>query len=402
MATPTFPAGVLTGDDVLRLFQYAKDAGFAIPAFNVSSSSTVNAVLEAAAKTKNPIVVQVSEGGAKFFAGAGLKGDKKTMSNTVAGSVAAALFVRSMAKHYGVPVVMHSDHCAKKLLPWFDGMLKADEEYFAAFGEPLFSSHMLDLSEEVDEENIGTCAEYFKRMAPMGLWLEMEIGITGGVEDGVDNSEVDNDKLYTSKEQVHSVYQALAPIGPMFSIAAAFGNVHGTYKSDSVHLRPELLAEHQAFTKEQLSSEEDKPLFLVFHGGSGSSADDVATAVGHGVVKMNIDTDTQWAYWSGTRDFIKKNQERIWDCTEQSMVDENGELAHDDKGKEMPNKGFYDPRKWVRAGEVAMVARVEQAFSELNATETLGADYDPPAYEGAIWEAPKAEPSSGPGGCQVM
>jgi len=278
-----------------------------------------------------------------------------TVKAAILGAVAGAHHARLMAKHYGVPVILHSDHCAKKLLPWFDGMLDADEAYFKQHGEPLFSSHMLDLSEEFDEENISTCAKYFKRMAPMKIWLEMEIGITGGEEDGVDNTSVKAESLYTKPEQVFNVYKALSPTGPMFSIAAAFGNVHGVYKAGNVVLSPQLLAGHQEFAKKQLSCTSDKPLFLVMHGGSGSTQEEIQTAVKNGVVKMNIDTDTQWAYWDGLKNFYKKNEGYL-----QGQV---GNPEGDDK----PNKKFYDPRVWIRASEASMIARAHQSFKSLNA-----------------------------------
>jgi fructose-bisphosphate aldolase class II len=274
--------GVITGDKVLRLFQLAQKHGFAIPACNVTTTSTCNAVLEAARDLNCPIIIQASQGGAQFFAGKGL--DNTDQVASVAGSVSMALHVRNVAKMYDIPVVLHSDHCAKKLLPWFDGMLAADEEYFAKHGEPLFSSHMLDLSEETDEENIGTCFKYFERMNKMKIFLEMEIGITGGEEDGVDNSDVAADKLYTQPEQILAVYNKLSEVGPNFSIAAAFGNVHGVYKPGNVKLSPELLLKHQAYVKAQLSTESDKPCLFVFHGGSGSTAEEMKTAVGAGVV----------------------------------------------------------------------------------------------------------------------
>jgi len=355
MPCPVKP-GVLTGDDVLALFKWAKDSGFAIPAINCVSSSSVNACLEAAAKTKNPVIIQISQGGGAFYCGKGVKDDG--YKATTAGSVALAHHVRCVAPLYGVPVVIHSDHCAKKLLPWFDGMLDADEAYFKVHGEPLFSSHMLDRSEEVDEENIGTCVKYFKRMAPMKMWLEMEIGITGGVEDGVDNSGVSNDKLYTSPEQVFSVYEALAPIAPYFSIAAAFGNVHGVYKPGNVKLAPELLGTHQTHAAGKIGGEA-KPLYLVFHGGSGSTEAEIKTAVGNGVVKMNIDTDTQWAYWEGLLKFYKSKEGYL-----------QGQIGNPD-GDDKPNKSYYDPRKWLRESEGTMVKRVELAFAELGAKATL-------------------------------
>ncbi|KAF5355231.1 hypothetical protein D9758_005995 [Tetrapyrgos nigripes] len=345
------PAGVLTGDNVVKLFNYAKEHKFAIPAINVTSSSTANAVLEAARDIKSPIILQVSQGGAAYFAGKGLANDKQQAS--IAGAVAAALHVRTVAKAYGVPVIMHSDHCAAKLLPWFEGMLDADEAYYKEHGEPLFSSHMLDLSEESKEENIATCVKYFKRMAPRGIWLEMEIGITGGEEDGVDNTGVDNASLYTQPEDIWDVYEALSKVGPGFSIAAGFGNVHGVYKPGNVKLQPDLLGKHQKFTSQKLGGKPEKPLFLVFHGGSGSTKDEIKTAVGHGVVKMNVDTDTQFAYLNGIRDYVEKKKDYL-----HSQVG-------NPEGIDKPNKKYYDPRVWVREGEKTLSVRVKEACEDL-------------------------------------
>jgi len=351
MPFPSDLTGVLTGDKLLQLFEYAKQEGFAIPAVNCVSSSAVNSVLEAAAKTQNPVIIQVSQGGGHFFCGKGVKDDAATRAASVAGSVAMAHHVRAVAGMYKVPIVIHSDHCAKKLLPWFDGMLAADEEYFKKNGEPLFSSHMLDLSEETDPENIEICEKYLKKMAPMKLWLEMEIGITGGVEDGVDNSGVTKDKLYTSPEQVYAVYEKLSPVCPYFSIAAAFGNVHGVYKPGNVKLSPELLVGHQEHAAAK--SGKAKPLFLVFHGGSGSTPDEIKIAVGAGVIKMNIDTDTQWAYWDGLRKFEAANRGYL-----------QGQIGNPD-GDDKPNKSKYDPRVWLRKAEETMTTRTEQAFADL-------------------------------------
>jgi len=270
-----------------------------------------------------------------------------------AGSIALAYHVRAVAKYYGVPVVLHSDHCAKKLLPWFDGMLEADKEYFEKFGEPLFSSHMLDLSEEPDEENIAICVKYFKEMAAMKIWLEMEIGITGGEEDGVNNEDVDPEKLYTTPEQVYAVYEALSAIGPMFSIAAAFGNVHGVYKPGNVKLSPEKLLTHQEYTKEKIGSDLERPIFLVMHGGSGSTDDEIKLAVANGVIKMNIDTDTQWAYWDGLRVFEADKHDYL-----------QGQIGNPD-GADKPNKKYYDPRAWIRKGEESMCARVGASMERL-------------------------------------
>eukprot|EP00567_Pseudictyota_dubia_P010396 CAMPEP_0197441218 /NCGR_PEP_ID=MMETSP1175-20131217/7539_1 /TAXON_ID=1003142 /ORGANISM="Triceratium dubium, Strain CCMP147" /LENGTH=388 /DNA_ID=CAMNT_0042971465 /DNA_START=67 /DNA_END=1233 /DNA_ORIENTATION=- len=344
------PPGVVTGDNLLKLLKHAKDNGYAIPAFNCTSSSSCNAVLEAAKKNNSPVMIQASNGGGAFFAGKSCKDPNAA----AAGSVAMALHVRAVAPYYGVPVVLHSDHCAKKLLPWFDKMLEADEEYFAQYGEPLFSSHMLDLSEEPDEENIEICVKYFQRMKPMKIWLEMEIGITGGEEDGVNNEDVDPEKLYTTPEQVYSVYTALSKIGEMFSIAAAFGNVHGVYKPGNVTLQPERLGKHQAYAKEQLKCESDLPIFLVMHGGSGSTDEEIATAVKNGVIKMNIDTDTQWAYWDGLRKFEADKHDYL-----------QGQIGNP-TGPDKPNKKFYDPRVWIRKAEESMVERCGVSMEKLS------------------------------------
>mmetsp|Transcript_17206 Transcript_17206/g.21756 ORF Transcript_17206/g.21756 Transcript_17206/m.21756 type:complete len:388 (+) Transcript_17206:98-1261(+) len=347
--TDIVPPGVVTGDNLLKLLEHARDNGYAIPAVNCTSSSTANACLEAAAKNNSPIMIQVSNGGGKFVVG-------KSVSDpnaAAAGSVALAYHVRSVAKYYGVPVVLHSDHCAKKLLPWFDGMLEADKVFYEKFGEPLFSSHMLDLSEEPDEENIAICVKYFTEMAKMKIWLEMEIGITGGEEDGVNNEDVDPEKLYTTPEQVYSVYEALSKIGPMFSIAAAFGNVHGVYKPGNVKLSPEKLLAHQMYTKEKISSPLERPIFLVMHGGSGSTDAEISEAVTNGVIKMNIDTDTQWAYWDGLRGFEADKHDYL-----------QGQIGNPD-GADKPNKKYYDPRVWIRKAEESMVARVGVSIEKL-------------------------------------
>jgi len=348
------PSGVITGDNLVKLLEHARDNSYAIPAVNCTSSSTAKAVLEAARKAKAPVCIQVSNGGGSFVLGKGVK----CSGGDVAGSVALAYHVRSVAKYYGIPVILHSDHCAKKLLPWFDGMLKADEEFFAKFGEPLFSSHMLDLSEEPDEENIAICVEYFKRMAPMKIWLEMEIGITGGEEDGVNNEDVDPEKLYTTPQQVFSVYEALSKVGPMFSVAAAFGNVHGVYKPGNVKLSPEKLGTHQEYAKKMLNCDLDKPIFLVMHGGSGSTDAEIKCAVSNGVIKMNIDTDTQWAYWDGLRAYESEKKAYL-----------QGQIGNPD-GKDKPNKKFYDPRVWIRKAEESMVKRVMVSMEKLSTTGT--------------------------------
>jgi len=359
------PAGVVTGDNLLKLLEHARDNGYAIPAVNCTSSSSANACLEAAAKNNSPIMIQVSNGGGKFMVGKAVKDDNAA----AAGSIALAYHVRAVAKYYGVPVVLHSDHCAKKLLPWFDGMLEADKEYFEKFGEPLFSSHMLDLSEEPDEENIAICVKYFKEMAAMKIWLEMEIGITGGEEDGVNNEDVDPEKLYTTPEQVYAVYEALSAIGPMFSIAAAFGNVHGVYKPGNVKLSPEKLLTHQEYTKEKIGSDLERPIFLVMHGGSGSTDDEIKLAVANGVIKMNIDTDTQWAYWDGLRVFEADKHDYL-----------QGQIGNPD-GADKPNKKYYDPRVWIRKAEESMVARVGVSMDKLGSVGKYTKSTEPGSHQ---------------------
>jgi len=349
---PGMKAGVVTGDLAWALLQHAKEHKYAIPAFNCTSTSTINSVLEAGKELNRPIIIQFSEGGAAFMAGKSLPNEKGKLQASILGAVAGAHFARAVAPAYGIPVLVHSDHCAKKLLPWFDGMLDADEAYFAKTGEPLFTSHMLDLSEEVDEENIAICAKYLKRMAPMKQILEMEIGITGGVEDGVDNTGMSKDKLYSTPEDVFKVYEGLAPISHMFTIAAAFGNVHGVYKAGNVVLRPELLGDFQKYAASKVGT--DKPLYFVFHGGSGSEKHHISTALGNGVVKMNVDTDTQWAYWEGLLNFYRAKEGYL-----------QGQIGNPE-GEDKPNKSYYDPRKWVRESETAMVKRVKEACADLS------------------------------------
>jgi len=348
---PGMKAGVITGDVAWNLLQFAKAKGFAIPAFNCTGSSSCNAVMEAGSKIGRPVMVQFSEGGSSFFAGKAV-GNKKYEAS-ILGAVAGAHYVRAVAPAYGIPVIVHSDHCAKKLLPWFDGMLDADEAYFKAHGEPLFSSHMLDLSEEPHEENVDICAKYLKRMAPMNQILEMEIGITGGVEDGVDNSGVDNSKLYSTTADVELVWNTLSPISEKFTIAAAFGNVHGVYKPGNVKLQPDLLDSFQKHMATKLGNGVEKPFHFVFHGGSGSEKSDIDKAVSYGVVKMNVDTDTQWAYWEGLLNFYKANEGYL-----------QGQIGNP-KGEDKPNKAYYDPRKWVRESEITMCARVVEGCKDL-------------------------------------
>ncbi|KAF8479896.1 hypothetical protein JB92DRAFT_2800683 [Gautieria morchelliformis] len=351
------PAGVLTADETRKLFEYAKANKFAIPAINVTSSSTANAVLEAARDIKSPIIIQASQGGSAYYAGKGLSNGNQEAS--IVGAIAAAKHVRTVAKSYGVPVVLHTDHCAKKLLPWFDGMIEADAAHFKEHGFPLFSSHMLDLSEEPKAENIAICKKYLEKLAPLNVWLEMEIGITGGEEDGVDNTGVDNAALYTQPEDIWEVYEALSQVSPNFSIAAGFGNVHGVYKPGNVKLRPDLLGKHQAHVQEKLGSSKEKPLFLVFHGGSGSTKEEIRTAVENGVVKMNVDTDTQFAYLTGIRDFVQKKKDYL------------ASQVGNPEGADKPNKKYYDPRVWVREGEKTLTERVKEACRDLGNVDRL-------------------------------
>lgn len=348
--------GVATGEEVQKIFQWAKAKGFALPAVNVTSSSTVNAVMETAAKVNAPVIIQFSNGGAHFFAGKGLSNvDEKA---AIAGSVAGAKHVHALAELYGATVILHTDHCAKNLLPWFDGMLEAGEKFFAETGKPLFSSHMLDLSEEPIEENISLCKAYLARMDKMGMTLEIELGITGGEEDGVDNSDVDSSKLYTQPEEVAYAYEELKKISDRFTVAAAFGNVHGVYKPGNVKLQPIILKNSQDFIQKKYGTGYN-PVDFVFHGGSGSTLEEIREAIGYGVIKMNIDTDLQFAFTEGTRDYVLAKK----DYLKQQIGNPEG----DDK----PNKKYYDPRKWMRESELTFIKRLEQSFEDLNNVNTL-------------------------------
>jgi len=350
--------GVLTGKALMDLLQYAKDAEFAIPGVNIVGTGSINACMEAAAKAGGPIMVTFSRGGGQFIAGKAANNDNDAAC--IAGAVAGALHVRTVAELYGVPVILHSDHCCKAWLSWFDGMIAASEDYFATHGEPLFSSHMLDLSEEPLEENIEICHKYLTRMAKVDLLLEMELGITGGEEDGVDNTDVDSSRLYTQPEEVWQVYESLSKVeNGMFTIAAAFGNVHGVYAPGNVDLQPVILHNSQKYIAEKIGDGNPKPMFFVFHGGSGSSVDDIRYAIKAGVIKMNIDTDTQWAFWDGVRAYEAKNREYL-----------QGQIGNPD-GPEKPNKKYYDPRMSLRAGEESMAARLVQAMEDLNCVNVL-------------------------------
>lgn len=343
--------GVATGDDVQYIFKNAKENGYAIPAVNVVGSNSINAVLEAAAKVNSPVIIQFSNGGGAFYSGKGLKAEGQEAA--IAGSISGAVHVHQMAELYGVPVILHTDHAAKKLLPWIDGLLDAGEEFFEQNGKPLFSSHMLDLSEEPLEENIAICKEYLARMDKMGMTLEIELGITGGEEDGVDNSHIDSSKLYTQPSEVGYAYKELSEISDRFTIAAAFGNVHGVYKPGNVKLEPVILKNSQEFIKEEYKTG-NNPVNFVFHGGSGSEPEKIKEAITYGVIKMNIDTDTQWATWKGIKNYESKYHDYL-----------QAQIGNPD-GEDVPNKKYYDPRKWLRAAEESMVERLEVAFNDLN------------------------------------
>jgi fructose-bisphosphate aldolase class II len=345
----SLPCGVLSGSQVQELFAIAKEEGFAIPAVNVVGTSSLNAVLEAAARVNSPVIIQFSNGGGEFYAGKGMPNDQKA----ILGSISGAQHVHTVAEAYGVPVILHTDHAARKLLPWIDGLLEASEKHFEAFGKPLFSSHMLDLSEEPIEENIATCKEYLARMSKIGITLEIELGVTGGEEDGVDNTDIDNSLLYTQPEEVAYAYEELLKISPMFTIAASFGNVHGVYKPGNVVLTPTILDNSQKYIQDKFNTVE-KPVDFVFHGGSGSTLEEIREGIEYGVIKMNIDTDTQWAYWDGVRLYVEQYHAYL-----------QGQIGNPE-GEDKPNKKFYDPRKWLREGEDAIVKRLEQAFSDLN------------------------------------
>jgi len=344
-------SGVVSGSDLKKVLNYAKENSFAIPAVNVVGSDSINGALESAAKVNSPIIIQFSNGGGIFMAGKSLNNDAQKAA--IAGSISGALHVHNIAELYNVPVILHTDHAAKKLLPWIDGLLDASEEHFKKTGKPLFSSHMLDLSEEAIEENIEICQNYLKRMSKIGMTLEIELGITGGEEDGVDNSEVDNSLLYTQPEEVAFAYEKLLEISPDFTIAASFGNVHGVYKPGNVKLSPEILGNSQKYIEEKYNTDA-KPVNFVFHGGSGSSLEEIREAIGYGVVKMNIDTDTQWAFWDGLREYEKKNHDYL-----------QGQIGNPESS-DSPNKKYYDPRKWLRASQESMISRLEVAFKDLN------------------------------------
>ncbi len=356
MSNPKFPAGVITGKAVQDLFAYAKEHGFAIPAVNVTGTDTVNAVLETAAAVGSPVIIQLSNGGASFYAGKSLSNDGQKAA--ILGAVSCAHHVNTVATAYGVPVILHTDHAAKKLLPWIDGLLDASEEHFAKTGKPLFSSHMLDLSEEPLHENIDICKKYLARMSKMGMTLEIELGITGGEEDGVDNTHVDSSKLYTQPEDVDYAYTELSTISPNFTIAASFGNVHGVYKPGNVVLSPEILKNSQEYIQKKHNTG-PKPVNFVFHGGSGSEPEKIQEAISYGVIKMNLDTDMQWAFWNGIRKYYVAKEAYL-----------QAQLGNPE-GPDAPNKKYYDPRAWLRKGEESIVERLKISYNDLNANDAL-------------------------------
>ena len=348
--------GVATGDQVQAILKLAKEKKFALPAVNVVGSSSINGVLETAKKLNSPVIIQFSNGGACFNAGKGLSNESQ--ESAIAGAVAGAKHIHIMAKAYAVPVILHTDHCSKKLLPWIDGLMLENEKCFKENGHSLFSSHMLDLSEEPIEENIEICKEYFKRMSKIGMTLEMELGITGGEEDGVDNTDIDESKLYTQPEEVAYAYEELIQVSNKFMVAAAFGNVHGVYKPGNVKLTPKILKNSQEYISKKYNVPHNT-IDFVFHGGSGSSFEEIREAIGYGVIKMNIDTDMQYAYMSGVRDYFSKNNDYL-----QSQIG-------NPNGSDVPNKKYYDPRKWVRSAEESFVERLKKAFEDLNNVNTL-------------------------------
>ena len=348
--------GVIAGDDLQALFAFAKANKFALPAVNVVNTSTVNVIMETAAEIKSPAIIQFSNGGAQFYAGKALNNDGQRAA--IAGAVSAAHHIHALAEMYGATIVLHTDHAAKKLLPWIDGLLDAGEAFYKTNGKPLFSSHMLDLSEEPLEENIEICEKYLARMSKIGMTLELELGVTGGEEDGVDNSGVDSSKLYTQPEDVALAYERLSKISPNFTIAASFGNVHGVYKPGNVKLQPIILKNSQDFIAKKFGTGA-QPVNFVFHGGSGSTLEEIREAISYGVIKMNIDTDTQWAFWDGVRAFYKKNEGYL-----------QGQIGNPE-GDDKPNKKYYDPRAWLRKGEESFKARLKQAFEDLNNVGTL-------------------------------
>ncbi len=356
-STPKFRPGVLWGQEAKDLFAYCKENNFALPGVNVTGTNTVNAVLETARDVNSAVLIQFSHSGSQFFIGKGVKNTNEAAS--IAGAIAGAKYVHQAALAYGVTVILHTDHCAKKILPWVEGLLTEGEKHFAETGQPLFTSHMLDLSEEPIEENIAICKPFLERMTKMGMILEIELGVTGGEEDGVDNTHVVKEKLYTEPEEVAYAYEELSKISPNFTVAASFGNVHGVYKPGNVKLEPKILRDSQAFISEKYNTGPN-PVDFIFHGGSGSTTEEIREAISYGVVKMNIDTDIQWAFWDGIRAYEADKHGYL-----------QAQIGNPD-GADKPNKKFYDPRVWLRKGEESMMDRLKHSFEDLNATNSLG------------------------------
>lgn len=352
-----YRAGVLFGKELETLYNDAKQNEFALPAVNCTGTNSINATLEAAAKVNSPVIIQFSNGGAQFIAGKAMPNDN--MQANISGAISGALHIHNVAKHYGVPVVLHTDHASKKWLPWISALIDAGEQFYKEKGQPLFSSHMLDLSEEPIQENIETSVAFFKRMVPLGMSIEIELGVTGGEEDGVDNSGVENDKLYTQPEHVAYAYEELGKTGNLFTVAAAFGNVHGVYSPGNVELRPVILKNSQDYIQKKYNTAE-KPVYFVFHGGSGSPQNQIREALGYGAIKMNIDTDLQWAFWEGILLNYKKSEHYL-----------QAQLGNPE-GVDKPNKKYYDPRVWLRKGEETFVKRLQVAFEDLNCINRNG------------------------------
>ena len=335
-----FKTGVIFGEELGEVFNDAKENNYALPAVNVTNTSTVNSVLETAAKLNSPVIVQFSSGGCQFFAGKGLSNEDH--QSAIAGGISGAMHVHQMAEIYGVTVILHTDHCARKILPWIDGLLDAGEEFYEIHGKPLYSSHMIDLSDEPIEQNIETCKKYLERMDKIDMTLEIELGVTGGEEDGVDNTDIDSSKLYTQPEEVAYAYEQLIKISNNFTVAAAFGNVHGVYRPGNVKLTPIILHNSQQYIQDKYQTN-DKPINFVFHGGSGSSPEDIKEAISYGAIKMNIDTDLQWGFTTGVRDYFANYTDYV-----QKQIG-------NPEGDDIPNKKYYDPRKWMREGEITFI-----------------------------------------------
>ncbi|AWU42765.1 class II fructose-bisphosphate aldolase [Blattabacterium punctulatus] len=351
-----FPYGVITGSLIPEIFEYAREKVFSIPAVNVIGSNTMNAAMETAAEVNSPIIIQISNGGAIFNAGKGLSNHEQKAA--IQGSIACAKHIHELAKFYKSTVILHTDHCSKQSLSWIDGLMIANEKHYKRFGKTLFSSHMLDLSQESLEENISTCERYFERMNKIQMTIEIELGVTGGEEDGIDNSNIENNKLYTQPKEVSYAYERLIKISKEFIIAASFGNVHGVYKSGNIILRPLILKESQKYIQKKFNTKK-KPVFFVFHGGSGSSIKEIQESISYGVVKMNVDTDLQYAFTCGIRDYMNKNKEYL-----------NKQIGNPE-GKYLPNKNYYDPRIWLRKGEESFKDLLKKYFELMNNINTL-------------------------------